>query len=69
MGTYGSDFFRFGEIIGLERPIIQRELDRFCRHYALTDELVKNSLLSEELKETYRKIYNTRINSFLKVME
>ena len=66
LGVSGSDFQMFGEIIGLEKTIVKCEIDRFCADYSETERLIDNSFLSDKLKEDYRKIFHTRINSFLK---
>lgn len=65
-GVSGLDFQVFGEIIGLEKTIVKSEIDRFCADYSETERLIDNSFLSDKLKEDYRKIFHTRINSFLK---
>ena len=65
-GVSGSDFQVFGEIIGLEKTIVRSEIDRFCADYSETERLIDNSFLSDKLKEDYRKIFHTRINSYLK---
>ena len=56
----------FGERIGLENKIVKSEIDRFCADYPETERLIDNSFLSDKLKEDFRKIFHTRINSFLK---
>lgn len=65
-GVSGLDFQVFGEIIGLEKTIVKCEIDRFCADYSETERLIDNSFLSDKLKEDYRRIFHTRINSFLK---
>lgn len=65
-GVSGKDFQTFGKMIGLDDRTVKRELDRFCADYDDTERLIQNSFLSEELKEEYRTIFHTRINSFLK---
>lgn len=65
-GASGKDFLHFGELIGLEQRTAKEEIDRFCADYPQTDRLIQNSFLSEELKDAYRQLYRTRINSFLK---
>ena len=67
MGADGRDFEKFGELIGLNVNTISRELDKFCDIYDKTEELIEQSLLNEKLKNEYRTIYHTRINSFLRV--
>lgn len=67
MGADGRDFEKFGELIGLNMNTISRELDKFCDIYDKTEELIEQSLLNEKLKNEYRTIYLTRINSFLRV--
>ena len=67
MGANGRDFKKFGEIIGLKANIISGEIDRFCKIYDKTEELIEQSLLSEKMKNEYRTIYHTRIKSFLRV--
>ena len=66
-GVSGKDFLEFGKRIGLEEITVKREIDRFCADYDLTEQLIRHSFLSEELKESYRTIFHTRINSFLKM--
>lgn len=68
MGVDGKDFIKFGEIIGLDETTVISEINRFCTIYDKTEVLISRSLLSEELKKEYQKIYHTRINSFLKMM-
>lgn len=65
-GVSGSDFLKFGKMIGLEENVVKRELDRFCAEYSATDQLIEQSFLSDELKERYTMIYRTKINSYLK---
>lgn len=65
-GVSGKDFLEFGKRIGLEEKTARREIDRFCADYDETERLIRNSFLSEPLKEEYRTIFHTRINSFLK---
>ena len=66
LGVSGSDFQVFGERIGLDNKIVKSEIDRFCADYPETERLIDNSFLSDKLKEDYRMIFHTRINSFLK---
>lgn len=68
IGVYGSDFLLFGKLIGLSEVIAKREIERFCEDYAEINHLINNSFLSDELKQTYRTIYQTRIKSFLRIM-
>lgn len=65
-GISRSDFIEFGKRIGLNDKIVREEIDRFCADYSETDTLIDNSFLSEPLKEEYRRIHRTRVNSFLK---
>lgn len=65
-GVSGKDFLEFGRRIGLDETTARRELDRFCADYSETDSLIRNSFLSDKLKEDYTRIYRGRINSFLK---
>ena len=65
-GVSGSDFKKFGTMIGLDEITARNEIDRFCADYDLTDRLIDHSFLSDGLKEEFRRIYRTRINSFLK---
>lgn len=67
MGVSGSDFVKFGNLIGLDEKTVEREINRFCCIYDKAEDLISKSLLSEELKKEYRTIYHTRINSFLKI--
>lgn len=67
MGADGRDFRKFGELIGLNPDTVSKEIDRFCVIYDKTEELIEQSLLSEKLKNDYRTIYHTRVNSFLKI--
>jgi len=67
MGADGRDFKKFGEMIGLDGNTTSNEIDRFCVIYDKAEELIERSLLNEQLKNEYRTIYHTRINSFLKV--
>lgn len=66
LGVSGTDFMVFGERIGLDKSIVLSEIDRFCAEYSETERLIENSFLPDNLKEEYRQIYHTRINSFLK---
>jgi len=61
-----GNFQVFGEMIGLDKKIVKNEIDRFCADYPETERLIDNSFLSDKLKEDYRKIFHTRINSYLK---
>ncbi len=65
-GISGSDFMKFGTMIGLDEKTARDEIDRFCADYALTDKLIDHSFLSDKLKEEFKQIYRTRIDSFLK---
>lgn len=67
MGADGRDFRKFGELIGLNPDTVSKEIDRFCVIYDKAEELIEQSLLSEKLKNDYRTIYHTRVNSFLKI--
>ncbi len=67
MGIYtGNTFYDFGKRLGLPDKTIKREIDRFCAQYAKIDELISNSFLSDELKQTYKTMYRTRRDSYLK---
>ena len=66
MGVSGADFMEFGRRIGIDAGIARTEIDRFCADYSGIDRLIQNSFLSDELKDDYRQIYRTRINSYLK---
>ena len=66
MGVSGKDFLTLGKLIGLEEDVARAEIDRFCADYADVERLIGNSFLSERLKESYRRIYRTRVNSYLK---
>ena len=68
-GVSGKDFLHFAELIGIDSKAAGREIDRFCAEYPLTESLIQNSFLNDELKEEYRVIYKTRINSYLKSLE
>jgi len=63
----GKTFFTFGVKIGLPERIVKNLLNKYCEIYELTDVLINNSFLSEELKKQYKIFYRTRINSFLSV--
>lgn len=63
----GKTFVQWGLQIGLPEKTVKRELDRFCATYENLVILVTNSYLSEELKMLYRKQYEGRRDSFLKV--
>ena len=65
-GVYGSDFMRFGTMIGLEERFVKSEIDRFCADYKEAEALIGNSFLSDDLKNQYTTIYKARINYFLK---
>lgn len=67
MGADGKDFMRFGELIGLDKETINLKLQKFCKIYDKTEELIENSFLNDKLKKEYRTLYHTRINSFLKI--
>ena len=66
LGVSGRDFLEFARRIGIEEKIAKEEIDRFCADYDQTETLIQNSFLNEELKFEYRRVYKTRINSFLK---
>lgn len=66
LGVTGSDFMEFGRRIGLNETIVKKELDRFCADYEETDRLIDHSFLSDSLKEEYRRVYRTRIHSYLR---
>lgn len=53
--------------IGLPEKTVKRELERFCATYEKLEILVANSFLSDDLKALYRKQYEGRRDSFLKV--
>ena len=61
----GKTFYTFGVKIGLPERIVSNLLDKYCKIYELTDILINNSFLSDELKKQYKQFYKTRINSFL----
>ena len=63
----GATFTEFGKRLGLPEKTVRRELDRFCASYSLLDKLIRNSYLSDELKEVYRDMYLGRRDSYLKV--
>ena len=63
----GATFMEFGKRLGLPEKTLRRELDRFCATYSLLDRLIRNSYLSDELKEVYRNMYLGRRDSYLKV--
>lgn len=63
----GIDFLILAQRIGISEAVAEKKLEKFSRTYPLTDKLVKNSFLSEKIKEDYLRFYKTRINSFLKV--
>ena len=63
----GATFTEFGNRLGLPEKTVRRELDRFCASYSLLDKLIRNSYLSDELKEVYRDMYLGRRDSYLKV--
>jgi len=65
LATTGKTFYTFGIKIGLPERIINNLLDKYCKIYELTDTLINNSFLSNELKKQYKQLYMTRINSFL----
>jgi serine/threonine-protein kinase HipA len=66
LGITGSDFLEFGRRIGLNETIAKKELERFCADYEETDRLIDHSFLSVSLKEEYRRVYQTRIHSYLR---
>ena len=61
----GKTFYMFGVKIGLPEQIVNNLLDKYCKIHELTDTLISNSFLSEELKMQYSQYYKSRINSFL----
>lgn len=61
-------FIEFGKRLGLPEKTIHRELDKFCADYTLLDQLITNSYLSDELKESYKQMYLSRRNSYLRSM-
>lgn len=62
----GTDFLILADRIGIPQIVAEKKLEKFCAVYPLTDTLVNNSFLSEGLKNDYKVLYKTRINSFLK---
>ena len=65
-GVYGSDFIKFGFMIGLDETFVKSEIDRFCSDYKETEALISNSFLNEELKRQYTQISQARIKYYLK---
>lgn len=64
----GKMFHEFGIRIGLSEKTVKKELERFCTEYADIDKLIENSYLPEKLKANYRRIYQTRLFSYLQVL-
>lgn len=60
----GKTFQVFGEIIDLPANLVSKVLDKFCIIHPLIDELIDNSFLSDTLKNEYKRMYKSRINSF-----
>ena len=65
-GVSGTDFLEFARRIGLDARMAKEETDRFCADYSEVERLIDNSFLSDTLKEKYRQVYHTRVNSYLK---
>ena len=63
----GKTFYEFGIRIGLPEKTVKKELERFCAEYTDIDRLIGNSYLPEKLKVTYRRIYLTRLLSYLQI--
>ena len=61
----GKTFQVFGEKIKLPTNLVSGLLDKFCTIHPLIDELIENSFLSDTLKIKYKRMYKSRINSFL----
>lgn len=61
----GKTFYHFARIIGLPDRLIESCIQKYCKHYELTERLVDNSFLSEDLKKQYKLMYKARIGSYL----
>lgn len=63
----GKTFQTFGEIINLPPNLVSGLIDKFCSIHPPIDELIENSFLSDKLKEEYKRMYKSRINSLLRM--
>lgn len=61
----GKSFYYFGINIGLPEKLINSILDKYCEIHDLTNTLINNSFLSDDLKTQYKLMYKSRINSYL----
>ena len=59
-GVNRNSFVEFGNRIGLNKKVINKELDRFSAEYSDIEELVTNSGLSEKLCKDYLLSYKYR---------
>lgn len=61
----GKSFYYFGINIGLPKKLVNSILDKYCEIHDLTNTLINNSFLSDDLKTQYKLMYKSRINSYL----
>jgi len=55
-----QSFIEFGKRIGLPAKLIEKELDNMAEEKPIAQEMIQNSLISEELKRCYLLSYNYR---------
>ncbi len=65
LGYYStSDFVALGKAYGLDRDAVCKILDEFKMHQAQVESMVGCSLLSEEAKKEYLRIFADRLAMF-----
>lgn len=57
-----DDFIELGKRIGLPERVVRKEMDLFVAEHSLAKTLIRNSFLSETLKESYWESYTYRRN-------
>lgn len=62
----GSDFLKFGKIIGIDEKRVEKIYDSFLNKKEVTHEFIKRSFLSDKAKKGYEIQFNTRLNILTK---
>ncbi len=63
------DFYRFGQIIGIQEPRLNEILDNFTILSVTTKSLISNSFLNEKMKRSYLRVVKERIKRFVREAE
>lgn len=58
-----ASFMDFGTRIGLNEPLLNRELNKFAEEHPLAENLINHSHLSQELKKHYLDSYHYRLTT------